>query len=151
MNAARPFPVPPEAVLDVCLCHASRRAARAVSRAYDTALAPLGLSSGQFALLAAIGAHGPTSVTRLSEVMLMEASTLSRNLAPLRRAGQISWDGSSGRRAGTITLTQDGERLLASAIATWQEVQGGLSRKLTGGAAANLLQLLERTAVAAQS
>jgi DNA-binding MarR family transcriptional regulator len=143
------MPVPPDAVLQVCLCHASRRAARALSRIYDAALAPLGLTSGQFALLTAIGAQGPVSIAKLSKIMLMESSTLSRNLAPLRQAGHLTWDGNSGRRAGTIALTFDGEQLLARAIVAWQTVQGGLSQKLGGSAAASLLQMLERTATAA--
>ena len=42
MATAMSFSVPPDAVLDVCLCHSVRRTARAVSRLYDAALAPVG-------------------------------------------------------------------------------------------------------------
>ncbi len=143
-------PVSAAAVLDVCLCHASRRGARGISRIYDGALAPLGLKSGQFALLAAIAANAPATVNKLSEIMLMESSTLSRNLAPLRRAGYVSWSGAAGRRAGSLELTPTGEQLFSSAVAAWQGAQSDLSEKLGGSTAANLLQMLERAGKATQ-
>ena len=143
-------PVPPAAVLDVCLCHAARRAARGISRMYDAALAPLGLKSGQFALLTAIAARAPATVSQLGEVMLMESSTLSRNLAPLRRAGYVTARGSRGRRAGSLELTSAGEAVLAAAVVAWQGVQSSLSQKLGGGTAATLLQLLERAGAASR-
>lgn len=142
--------VPPAAVLDVCLCHCTRRAARGISRLYDAALAPLGLKSGQFALLTAIAAHAPATVNKLGEIMLMESSTLSRNLAPLRRAGYVSWSGSRGRRAGLLELTAEGESLLIAAVTAWQGAQSSLSQKLGGSTAANLLQLLERAGTASR-
>ncbi len=42
------------AVGERCICLHTRMAARAVTRAYDAALAPLGLEGTQFTLLAAI-------------------------------------------------------------------------------------------------
>ncbi len=150
MDDSSALPVPPAAILDVCLCHCSRRAARGISRLYDAAFAPLGLKSGQFALLTAIAAHNPATVNRLSAVMLMESSTLSRNLAPLRRAGYVSWSESRGRKAGALSLTAGGERVLADAIGAWQAVQRTLSEKLGGGSAASLLQLLERAGAASK-
>ena len=150
MNPHSALPVPPDAILDVCLCHCSRRAARGISRLYDAALAPLGLKSGQFALLTAIAAHMPATVSRLGEVMLMESSTLSRNLAPLRRAGYVAWSESRGRRPGSLTLTPEGEQVLGAAVSAWQGVQSSLSQKLGGGTAATLLQLLERAGAASR-
>jgi DNA-binding MarR family transcriptional regulator len=147
MEVPTTFPVPPEAVLDVCLCHCTRRAARALSRIYDAAFAPLGLKSSQFTLLTAIGAHAPVSVSRLSSIMLMDASTLSRNLRPLRRAGYLTGHDGAGRRAGTLELTAEGERLLGNAVAAWQTVQGAVTLKL-GNAASHLLQLLDKAAQA---
>ncbi len=149
MSTSAAYLVPPGAVLDVCLCHCSRRTARAISRVYDAALAPLGLSSGQFTLLAAIAAQAPVTIAGLSEIMLMESSTLSRNLAPLRRAGLVTWSGNAGRRAGHIALTEAGEQSLGAALTAWQGAQSQVSQRLGGGAAGNLLQLLEKAAHAA--
>jgi DNA-binding MarR family transcriptional regulator len=134
--------------LDVCLCHSVRRAARALSRLYDAALAPFGLKSGQFSLLTAIAAQGPVSVSRLGDIMRMDASTLSRNLKPLRAAGYLESDGASGRRAGQIALTSAGGKLLADALPAWQAVQSEVTRKVGSGTAGSLLQGLEATAKA---
>jgi DNA-binding MarR family transcriptional regulator len=146
MNAPSPFVVPPEAVLEVCLCHATRRAARALSRAYDAALAPFGLTSGQFSLLTAIAAATPASVNRLGEIMCMDASTLSRNLKPLRSTGLITMAGASGRRPGQIQLTDSGARALSDALPAWQSVQARLTQGIGTGAAGALLQGLDRAA-----
>ena len=142
------FPVPPHAVLDVCLCHSLRRAARAVSRLYDAALAPFGVKSGQFTVLTAIAALGPVSVSRLGEAMRMDASTLSRTLKPLRTAGYLQTDGGSGRRAGQIALTDAGAEVLAACLPAWQAVQGEVTRKVGSGTAGGLLQGLETAAQA---
>ena len=140
MTSPSTFSVPPDAVLDVCLCHSVRRAARALSRLYDAALAPYGLKSGQFTLLTAIAALGPVSVSRLGEIMRMDASTLSRNLKPLRAAGYLHADGASGRRAGQMELTSAGSKLLADSLPAWQAIQSEVTRKVGSGTAGSLLQ-----------
>ena len=148
MIAGTPLAVPPEAVLDVCLCHGSRRAARGLSRLYDAALTPLGLKAGQFNLLIAIAAAAPVTITRLSEIMLMEVSTLSRNLKPLRESGQVLSEGGSGRRAGHLSVTSAGFSILAAALPVWQDVQRQLTARLGSGVAGTLLQSLEAAAIA---
>jgi DNA-binding MarR family transcriptional regulator len=142
------LPISPEAVIEVCLCHGARRAARALSRRYDAALAPHGVTSGQFALLAAIAANGPVAAARLVRLMRMEASTLSRNLQPLRRAGQVTVSGGAGRRGGQVALTDAGRRTLAAAIPAWQAAQGAVAARLGNATASALLDGLEKAAIA---
>jgi DNA-binding MarR family transcriptional regulator len=124
----------------------TRRAARALARSYDAAMAPTGLTSAQFTLLASIAAYGPVSISTLSEQLLMEASTLSRNLQGLRKADYLDWREGSGRRAAEITLSEAGLTALAAAIPAWQEMQRGLTRRLGSGKASALLENLEAAA-----
>jgi DNA-binding MarR family transcriptional regulator len=148
MDSADVFQIPPAALLEVCVCHMTRRAARAVTRAYDAALAAVGLTSSQFTLLATVAAAEPVSVGRLSEMLLMEASTLSRNLKALRALGHLVWQEGAGRRAALIELSAAGRKALGSAIPAWQDMQRTLTQRLGSGKASALLENLEAAAKA---
>src|SRR4029078_3499121 len=52
----------PQMLLDTCMCHKARMAARVVTRAYDDALRPTGLRATQISVLAAVGASSDTNV-----------------------------------------------------------------------------------------
>ena len=148
MENADAYQVPPAALLEVCVCHMTRRAARAVTRAYDAAFAAAGVSASQFTLLAAIAAAGPVSIGRLSGILLMEASTLSRNLGALRDQGHLIWQDGAGRRAASIALSAGGRKVLAAAIPVWQDMQRALTQRLGSGKASALLENLEAAAKA---
>jgi len=140
------YQIPPSALLEVCFCHMTRRAARALTRAYDAALAATGLTVNQFTLLAAIAAGENVTVGKLSKLLSMEASTLSRNLQALRESGYLTWEDGRGRRAANISLSDAGRKALASAIPAWQDMQRGLTQKLGSAKAGTLLQNLEAAA-----
>lgn len=97
-------------------------AARAVTRAYDVALKPLGLETTQFTLLAAISANPARSVTALADRLALERTSLSRNLALLVRRGLVEATGRQGR-AVAYAVTEPGQRLLAEAVPLWRSVQ----------------------------
>ena len=105
-----------------CVCLHARMAARAVTRAYDAALAPLGLEATQFTLLSAIAADPTRSVTAMADRLALERSSLSRNLDLLRRRGLIA-AGSGRGRAVRYAVTAEGEALIAAALPAWAEAQ----------------------------
>lgn len=108
-------------VSDTCLCLHTRMTARAVTRAYDKALAPLGLEATQFTLLAAIAGNPEKSITALADRLALERSSLSRNLKALVARTLISASGQG--RATAYRITPAGETLLAAALPLWSEVQ----------------------------
>ena len=79
-------------ILSPCHCAVLRKASRHVSQVYDLAVAPAGLKTTQFSLLAAIHRNGEESSTmgELAEVMVMDRSTLGHNLRPLKHNGLIT-------------------------------------------------------------
>jgi DNA-binding MarR family transcriptional regulator len=109
-------------VSDSCVCLHARMAARAVTRAYDQALAPLGLEATQFTLLAAIMANPDKSITAMADRLALERSSLSRNLKLLQARGLIGNSGGTGRSA-SFSITADGEALLTRALPIWSEIQ----------------------------
>src|ERR1043165_167662 len=78
-----------QVLLDTCMCHKTRMAARAVTRAYDDALRPTGLRATQVAVLAAVAAEGALSIKSLADSLGMDRTTLTRNLRPLEERGYI--------------------------------------------------------------
>jgi DNA-binding MarR family transcriptional regulator len=109
-------------VSESCVCLHARMTARAVTRAYDKALAPLGLEATQFTLLAAIMANPEKSITALADKLALERSSLSRNLKLLQGRRLIASVGHGGR-ATAFGVTAAGAELLAEAMPIWSEVQ----------------------------
>ncbi len=109
-------------IRDTCLCLHVQRAARALSRLFDEALRPVGLTSGQFSLLNALNRPAPPSIAPVAQLLAMDRTTLTAALKPLERDGlvAIAWD-PDDRRNRLLRLTDKGREVLASAIPTWRE------------------------------
>ena len=114
----------------VCACFNLRRASRAVTRFYDEVLEPGGLRSTGFAALIAIQIEGVPTLPRLSRVLGVDRSTLTRNLQPLSRAGLVKIGSSAGARTATARLTPKGEKTLMRCVPLWKEAQGRFEGKI---------------------
>ena len=117
--------IPFEATLrvrDTCLCLHLQRAARAVARRFDTALRPLGLTSGQFSLLMSLNRPKAANISDVSALLAMDRTTLTANLKPLERRGlvTISVD-EADKRGRRLTLTPPGHTLLLAAVPVWEK------------------------------
>lgn len=98
---------------EVCNCFTVRAAARHVTQFYDQLLAPTGLRTTQFSILAKLNRHGPLTIKALAEDMVMDRTTLSRNMLPLERDGLIRIEPTaSDRRAKELHLTNAGKKRL---------------------------------------
>ena len=103
-----------------------RRASRAVTQHFDHALAPVGLRTTQFTLLGALAIAGPVSTNELAMGLVMDRTTLTRNLRLLRDAGLVeTHPGRSGREV-RFALSDEGRDALARAIPVWREAQGSI-------------------------
>ena len=72
-----------------CNCLALRQAARRVTQFYDQALAPSGLRTTQYSLLAVLRRLQPVSQGGLAAALVMDRATLGHNLRPLLQAGWV--------------------------------------------------------------
>ncbi|QDU64355.1 MarR family protein [Planctomycetes bacterium Pan216] len=106
-----------------CACANFRKAARAVTQYFDEMLQPIGLRSTQLIIVLVVAAEQPTNITQLAEALVMDRSTLTRNLRPLEKLGLISVNNDRGRTR-LVTLTTEGEKKLAEAIPFWKKAQG---------------------------
>ena len=75
---------------DDCNCLAVRQAARHITQFYDQFLAPSGLRTTQFSILAKLRLLGPMTINALATNLVMDRTTLGRNILPLERDGLIA-------------------------------------------------------------
>jgi DNA-binding MarR family transcriptional regulator len=109
--------------LDVCACSNLRKATRAITQLYDEALRPAGLRATQLSLLTACGNLEPVTVGYLAHAVVMDRTTLARDLKPLEREGLIKIATGQDQRERRITLTARGHRALARAFPLWEKAQ----------------------------
>lgn len=109
----------------------ARLAARRIGAVIDEALAPLGLGSQQFSLLCLIASADDDTFGALAERAGLNASTMTRNIDVLARAGwvEVAQHGSDRRRRA-IWLTEAGARLLQAALPVWRRAEDGLQARL---------------------
>lgn len=113
-----------------CACHNLRRAARAVTIHYDSVFEPLGLRATQFTILAALAWNEGPNVSTLADVLVLEQSSLSRNLAVLRRRGLVRFTRGTDRRNHSVHLTPAGSTLLARGYTLWRRAQRTIEKAL---------------------
>lgn len=112
-----------------CCCLRLRQASRAVTQLYDEALRGTGLRATQMGVLATAASSPCISVCSLAERLVLDRTTLTRNLKPLEKRGLIRIEACSDRRTRSICITDAGRELLEKAYPLWSEVQ----EKVVGG------------------
>jgi len=133
-----------------CLCLNLRRTTRAVTRFYDGVLAPSGLRVTQFSLLATIRARGPLTMSALAEALVMDRTTLTRNLRPLEKRGLIAVHPGADRRERRVAITPAGSAAAARARQLWRRAQTHMVTALGAPGARALLDQLSETVAAAR-
>jgi DNA-binding MarR family transcriptional regulator len=114
----------------VCVCAATRQAARVLTSVYDQELRPAGLQATQFALLATIDSCSGASQDQLGVWLATEQSTLSRNLQGLARKGWVSRRSEPDARVARYEATPAGRAALARARPGWKRAQAKVKRAL---------------------
>jgi DNA-binding MarR family transcriptional regulator len=105
-----------------------RRASRIITQVYDAALRPVELVVSQFTLLAAIHLFESVPITRLAQELFMDQTTLTRNLKLLEKRGFVAIEPGDDRRVKWISLTTEGQRILAEALPLWEQAQAEVKR-----------------------
>ena len=116
-----------------CAFHNLRRASRAVTQVYDAYFEEIGLKATQFTVLAALlyeSEGWPPTVTDLAETLVLEQSSLSRNLAVLERLGYITLVPGDDRRERIVTLTRPGRLALSRGYPVWKQAQTAVTEAL---------------------
>jgi DNA-binding MarR family transcriptional regulator len=130
-----------------CNCLALRQAARHVTQFYDQCLARAGLRTTQFSILARLKRLGPLTINALARELVMDRTTLGRNMLPLEREGLITIeDGAPDRRSKVLHLTKAGAGRARAARKLWREAQTHFEKSFGAERASTLRKELRAVA-----
>ena len=130
-----------------CNCLAVRQAARHITQFYDQLLAPSGLRTTQFSILAKLRRSGPMTINALAAEMVMDRTTLGRNILPLERDGLIAVEqGSRDRRIKELRVTEAGEARFRAGMKGWVQAQRELEKAFGAKRTADMRALLHAVA-----
>jgi DNA-binding MarR family transcriptional regulator len=126
-----------------CNCLAVRQAARYITQFYDQYLAAAGLRTTQYGILAKLKRRGPMSINELAAQLVMDRTTLGRNIRPLERDDLISIEPDpADRRSKILHLTRAGNTRFERAHEGWVEAQKQFEQAYGGREASELRQKL---------
>jgi DNA-binding MarR family transcriptional regulator len=148
LNGAHKIPRRPAAPAQhtACTCGSLRKASRRISQFYDSALAPVGIKSTQYSILAEVergSIDGPLTMCELATAMVMDRSTLGHNLRPLQRDELLSLRlAAADRRKRHVALTRKGKATLRRARRLWRTAEGRFEKIFGKRHAADLRAVL---------
>ena len=116
----------------------ARLISRRLSRIYDAALRPLGITVSQLNLLSVIENLHSAPSGRIADLLSMEISTLSRNARIAQGEGWITIERAERGNGRVLSLTPAGRHKLLDALPAWEQAQSE-ARTLLGPEAAETL------------
>ncbi|HRK18683.1 MAG TPA: MarR family winged helix-turn-helix transcriptional regulator [Hyphomicrobiaceae bacterium] len=119
-----------EATSSTCIATRVRQLSRIITRVYDDALRPLGITASQFTLLTQLAQQDGITAVEIGTELDIEKSTLSRNLKRLLALGHLTMDPPAGRRGRGLHLTPKGQDVIQKAYPVWKEAQNKAVRTL---------------------
>ena len=120
-----------DSITKPCLCASLRKASRVITKLYDKHLHPSGLKITQFSLLANISRNPGVTVSELADIMVMEQTTMTRNLKVLEKQGYLEIKESGhDKRAKSILISKAGKEKFQKARPFWIEAQKKLEADL---------------------
>lgn len=125
---------------DSCHCLALRKSSRHITRLYDTHLAPAGVTISQFSILSVIGNNPDIRLAELCAIMVIDRTTLVRNIKPLMQEGWVESAKADEGRAHLFRLTSQGRNRLEAAAPLWLEAQSAFENKFGSERAMKLRQ-----------
>jgi DNA-binding MarR family transcriptional regulator len=106
-----------------CIATRLRLATRVITKVYDDALRPFGLTVSQMALLAVAADGGAIRQAEVGTQLQLDNSTLSRNLERMRANGWLEEVAEADARVHTQRLTESGQALLERVMPAWRAAQ----------------------------
>jgi len=110
--------------IEQCNCFLMRKAARQITRLYDSYLEPAGLRITQFLLIAALNDLQVASVNQLAELLDIERTAMGKMVGFLEKDGLVTVNVSpTDGRIRNVTLTKQGVILHGRAVPLWRKAQ----------------------------
>ena len=117
--------------LSECSCNMMRKSARKITQFYENNLREAGIKPTQFSILATLANTGPIQLTQLAGRLVLERTSLTRNLNVLERNTWIDIQpGEEDLRQRVVSLTRNGYKQLDCAIPYWQKAQKAIAKDM---------------------
>ena len=114
----------------VCTCFNLRKAARAVTQFYSGIIRVSDLRGTQFSILAIVTMKGSATIKQLADLLVMDRTTLTRDLKVMEDHGLIKIASGKDRRMRVVTLTARGRKALVNALPLWERAQARMVQGL---------------------
>lgn len=111
-------------------CFNLRKATRAVTQFYDRHLESADIRSTQFTLLLTLSVATGKTLTEMAEGLVMDRTTLTRNLKPLEKGGLITTVKLADRRSKGYMLTDKGREAIERGVPLWKTAQQNIVGQL---------------------
>lgn len=121
-----------------CVARRLRQVNRTVTRLYDEALRPYGITVNQLNILAVVISEQQIRPGQLGQALGMEKSTVSRTVDRMVGKNWLKAAQGQDSRTQLLTVTSKGRQLLLSVTPVWDTLQAGILT--TGGD--NILNML---------
>ena len=121
-----------------CVARRLRQVNRTITRLYDEALRPHGLTVNQLNILAIVISEKQIRPGQLGQTLGMEKSTVSRTVDRMVRKDWLKVSPGEDSRTQLLSVTSKGRKLLLLVTPIWDNLQAGV---LTGSDT-NILQML---------
>jgi DNA-binding MarR family transcriptional regulator len=125
-----------------------------LAKLYDDELRALGLQMSQLPILVAVAIFGEAgaSMSALAEAIVMDRTTLTRNVRPLEKDGLLRIARSPvDARTRVVLLTRAGEHMLESVFPVWERVCKRVRSKVGAQALGDLFATLDEVIALAPS
>jgi len=106
-----------------CCCFNLRKVTRSITQYFDRKLESAGIRVTQFTLLIELANVHAKTLTEMAEGLVMDRTTLTRNLRPLETLGFITHVKVADKRAKAYALTHKGQEALRHALPLWEQAQ----------------------------
>jgi len=136
-----------DTIAATCIAVRLRLLNRVVTNLYDDALRPLGLKVSQLNILIVAAKLGLARPAQVCEILLLDTSTLSRNVERMRAHDWLEVVPDEDARAQPFRLTPQGKRLIEKAIPAWEEAQRQATELLGDEGIALLSKAAKKAAV----
>lgn len=103
-----------------CINAKLRKLHRMVNAAYMAKIKPFGLGGSMLSILFIIGKRGDVNQKMLAEALVLDASTMSRDLKKLVDKGWIAASKGEDSRVSLLNLTNEGRALLEEVTPVWE-------------------------------
>ena len=106
-----------------CVCGNLRMASRALTSVYDSHLKSSGLTVNQMAVLWCVLAREPAAMGEIAHTVVMDKTTVSRNMASLARRSLVKSQVGGDARQRLVSSTAKGRRTFVAALPAWEAAQ----------------------------